>query len=97
MNNRSERNEVSLHEIKVFIALRKQPDEWLTNKEISESSGVAPRTTRVHTLRLVKLGMLEQAEVFPAHRYRWSSKASKRNAAYAQRLEVAAEVFGLMI
>lgn len=95
MDNRAERNEVSWHEVKVVLALRGKPDQWLTNKEISEVSGVNGRTTRMHTVRLVKLGMLEQAEVFPAHRYRWSTKASKRNVAYSQRLETAAEVFGL--
>lgn len=93
MNNTAERNEVSLHEVRVFLALKGKPEEWLTNKEISAASGVNERTTRLHTLRLVRLGMLEQAEVFPAHRYRWSVKGAKRNVAYAQRLQTAAEVF----
>jgi DNA-binding IclR family transcriptional regulator len=97
MNNTTERNEVSLHEVKIYLALRSKPDTWLTNREISESAGVVERTTRMHTLRLVKLGMLEQAEVFPAHRFRWSTKAARRNVAYAQRLEVASEIFGLMV
>ena len=95
MNNATERNEVSLHEVKVYAALRDKPDEWLTNKEISQRSGVAERTTRMHTLRLVKLGVIDQAEVFPAHRYRFSEKGSKRNAAYSQRIKVAAEIFGV--
>lgn len=95
MNNPSERSEVSLHEVKTFMVLRDSPDVWMTNAEISAKSGVNPRTTRLHTLRLVKLGMLEQAEVFPAHRYRWSTRATRRNAAYAQRLEAAIDVFGV--
>jgi DNA-binding IclR family transcriptional regulator len=94
MDNSSERSEVSLHEIKVLHALMSNPDKWLTHKEISQTSRVNERTTRAHTLRLVKLGMLEKAEVFPAHKYRWSAKASKRNAAYAQRIEQAIQVFG---
>lgn len=93
MNNAAERNEVSLHEVRVFLALKGKPEEWLTNLEISKASGVNQRTTRLHTIRLVQLGMLEKAEVFPAHRYRWSAKGARRNAAYSQRLQTAAEVF----
>lgn len=48
-------------------------------------------------MKLVDLGLLDQAEVFPAHRYRLSSKADKRNKSYLQRLERAAEVFGIAI
>ena len=51
------------------------------------------RTVRLHTMRFVKLGMLDQAEVFPAYRYRWSKKSDRRNMAYSQRLEQAASVF----
>lgn len=95
MDNKSERNEISLHEVKVFSALKQRPNEWLTNKGISDVSGVKERTVRLHTLRLVKLGMLEQAEVFPAHRFKWSTNASKRNMAYSQRIEKAVEIFGM--
>lgn len=95
MNNPIERNEVSIHEVRVFLALHSRPDEWLTNKEIADAAKVAGRTARMHTLRFVRLGLLEQAEVFPAHRYRWSEKAEKRNVAYSQRLYRAAEVFQL--
>lgn len=93
MNNSAERSEVSLHEVKVFLALRSKPDEWLTSQEISESSGVNYRTTRMHTLRLVKLGMFEVVRLHPAHRYRLAGKEAKRNASYAQRLEKAIGVF----
>jgi hypothetical protein len=30
--------------------------------------------------RRTRLGLVDLAEVFPAHRYRWSEKAAKRNA-----------------
>jgi hypothetical protein len=45
----------------------------------------------------VDANIVDQAEVFPAHRYRLSKKARKRNINYIQRLERAAEVFGLKI
>jgi DNA-binding transcriptional regulator PaaX len=91
-----ERNEISAHEIKVYLALKSNPDKWLSNAEIAAlAAGVSPRTVRAHTLRLVSLGILDQAEVFPAHRYRFSAKGNKRNAAYTIRLTQAAEIMGL--
>jgi hypothetical protein len=91
-----ERNEISTHEVRVYLALKSMPDKWLTNLEISNlSNGVSPRTVRAHTLRLVKLGILDQAEVFPAHRYKFSAKGDKRNRAYTIRLDQAAEIMGL--
>jgi hypothetical protein len=95
MNNPSERSSISIHEVKVFRLLQSNPDKWMTNKDVAAGSSIAERTARMHTLRLVRLGVLEQAEVFPGHRYRWSTKASNRNVAYTQRLEACAEVFGL--
>ena len=89
-----ERNEVSLHEVKVYLVLKKEP-AWITSKDIAKKAGVADRTARAHALRLVQLGIIDQAEVFPAHRYRLSENASKRNIGYLQRLEKACEVFGL--
>lgn len=89
-----ERNEVSIHEVRVYVAL-KAAGGWMTNAEIAEAAEVAPRTARAHSLKLVRLGVLDLAEVFPAHRYRLAEHARKRNAAYTQRLEAAREVFGL--
>lgn len=89
-----ERNEISLHEMKVYRVFTTNPDQWVTNTEVSMRSGVAPRTARAHTFKLVALGILDQAEVFPAHRFRLSTKAAKRNKSYMQRLEQSAAVFG---
>ncbi len=88
-----ESNEISLHELKIYKSM--SLEQWLTSKEVAKSSGVADRTARHHLLRLVKLGVLDQAEVFPAHRYRLSKFADKRNASYKIRLDQAAEVFGV--
>ena len=89
-----ERSEISHHEVRIYQSLKTRPQEWLTNKEIAGVSGVNERTVRLHTLRFVKLGMLDLAEVFPAHRFRWSAKAERRNKSYEVRLENAIEVFG---
>ena len=88
-----EHNEISHHEVSIFLVMSKNKQRWFTSKEIANESGVAPRTARAHCLNLVRLGLLDQAKVFPAHRYRWAEKADKRNIGYLQRLELAAEVF----
>jgi predicted ArsR family transcriptional regulator len=95
MNNSAERTEVSLHEVKIYLVLKHRPDEWLTGEEISEKSGVNPRTCRMHTVRLMKLGVIEQVRLHPAHRYRFPVKSAKRNESYIKRVEQAAEIFGL--
>jgi DNA-binding IclR family transcriptional regulator len=87
-----EPNEVSLHQCKVFLAVKNAP-MWITANEIAELANVAPRTARSHALKLVNLGIFDQAEVFPAHRYRLSDKAAKRNKAYLQRIEGAISIF----
>ena len=89
-----ERNEISIHEVRIFLFLKKNLEKWITNKQISEGTKVSERTVRAHTLKLVKMGILNQAEVFPAHRFRYSDKADKRNRGYFERLTSACEVFG---
>ena len=90
-----EKSEVSRHEVTVYRALAEHVGAWMTSAEIASASEVAPRTARAHALKLVKLGLLDQAEVFPAHRYRLSDYASKRNRGYADRIARAADVFGI--
>ena len=90
-----ETGEVSIHRLKVYRHLRRDGG-WRSNREIAAAlPDVAYRTVRAHTKALVDLGMLDQAEVFPSHRYRMSDKAEKRNKGYFMRLEQAATVFGL--
>lgn len=92
-----ERSEISRHEVEVYNVLLNAPDTaWLSNAEIAEQAkAVSPRTVRMHTRRFARLGLLDVAEVFPAHRYRLSSKAEKRNQSYVVRLQAAMDVFGL--
>jgi DNA-binding IclR family transcriptional regulator len=73
MGNAAERR--SLHEAKVWLALRGRHGHWVTNDEIAKESGVKVRTVRQYTLQLVKQGVLERAETFPAYRFRLASKA----------------------
>lgn len=94
MVNEAERSGVSLHEAKVYLALKGKPGMWMTNKDVSAASGVAERTARMHTLRLVKLGVIEVAQVFPGNRYRWTDKP-QRKPTYLKKLTDAIAVFGL--
>jgi hypothetical protein len=92
----AERSEISRHEIEVFRILKQ--GGWFTNAQIAEQAdSVAPRTVRAITLKLVRLGLVDQAEVFPAHRFRLSDVADKRNRGYFDRLVRAAEVFGIVL
>lgn len=89
-----EANEISLHRLKVFL-FTKDARSWLTNEAIAKGAGVAPRTARHHTKALVELGLFDQADVFPGHRFRLSDKAEVRNKSYFRRLLLSQEVFGL--
>ena len=89
-----ERNEVSIHECRVFLVL-KNSTKWMTNKEIAAEANVANRTASFKTKKFVDLGICDIAEVYPGHRYRLSQKADKRNTAYMKRLEEAVVIFGL--
>jgi hypothetical protein len=93
-----ERNEISRHEVEVFRALMAHAQTWKTNAELAaDCSKVSARTVRAVTLKLVKLGVIDQAEVFPAHKFRLADMAAKRNRGYVDRLHRAAEVFGVRL
>ncbi len=88
-----ERNEISAHEVRVFSLLEKHPQRWFTHAELAQGTYVAPRTIRAYTVKFVKLGLLDVAELWPGHRYRLREKPEKRNTAYHQRLKAAQAVF----
>jgi hypothetical protein len=90
-----EKGEISIHEARLYRVFTAAPTSWLTNREVAEAAKIAERTARLHTLRLVQLGILDLAEVFPAHKFRLAQQADKRNRGYLTRLENVCEVFGL--
>ena len=90
-----ERSEISLHEVRLYSQLLSHPKKWFTNRELADAVGFSERTVRAHTLRFCGLGIIDHLEVFPAHKYRISDKATKRNQAYVQRLDQAMDAFGL--
>jgi len=87
-----ERSEVSAHEVRAFLVLRTQ-GRWMTHIELAQAAKISGRTARSYARTWLKLGLIDLAEVFPAHRVRWSEQAHRRNASYVQRLEEAARVF----
>jgi predicted ArsR family transcriptional regulator len=88
-----ESNEISLHQVKLFNYLRKATG-WCTARQAAETTGIAYRTVRAHLYKFSKAGIIDQAELFPGHRYRISKMADKRNKALFQRLIQASEIFG---
>ncbi|MGL5912021.1 MAG: hypothetical protein ACRCZP_18600 [Phycicoccus sp.] len=90
-----EKSEVSRHEIAVYQAIARGGDKWISSAEIASRADVAPRTARAHALKLVQLGVVDQAEVFPGHRYRLSEFAGKRNRGYVDRITRAAQALGI--
>lgn len=93
MKQFKERSEVSIHLIKVFKFIKDKDGKWTTNKEISECVGFSKRTVSAHTLHLVNAGIINQAEVFPEHKFQYSEVSNKRNKAFSDRLEKAMQIF----
>ena len=75
--------------------LRSHPQTHYTNNELTAATGAVGRTVRLHTLRLVKRGLLECITVFGGFRYRWRSEGEQRNAAYIKQLDQAIQVLGV--
>jgi prophage antirepressor-like protein len=86
-----EHAEVSWHLAAVWSLLHRT-GECLTNHEIAQRTGIAPRTARAHTRYLLQVGMLELYETFPRHLYVLSPHAAKKNAGIYQRLHYLTEV-----
>jgi DNA-binding IclR family transcriptional regulator len=61
--------------------------DTLTNTEIATQTGIAARTARAHTLRLLRQGLLVQHKTFPEHLYQLAPDADKRNPAMYKHLQ----------
>jgi hypothetical protein len=85
-----ENNEISEHQAKIYDFVRKQ-NQWLTNADITEHVGFSARTVRLHTKRLVDLGIFELAELYPGHQFKLAPKP--RDKVHLQRLLQAVAIF----
>ena len=89
-----EKAEISLHQWKIYDCLMKE-STWLSNRDIAHQTGVSLRRVSFHTNNLVQLGILDQAEVYPGHRFKISAKADKRNSGYLRLLQQLRHYHGL--
>lgn len=76
--------------LEIFLLLR-DTEEWLSNQEIVQRTGIGSRCTRAHTLYLLQVGMIERQEVFPRYLHRGSPDAARRNPGVYNRLCLMAE------
>ena len=88
-----ETQEISLNQLRLFEFVR-DAGKWVSMREIVTATGSARETVGLHCRRFVKLGIFDQAEVWPGHRFRIAELADKRNSAIMERLKKAREVFG---
>lgn len=86
-----EHAEVSTHLLGVWVLLR-DSQEWLSNRELAQRTGIAARTARAHTHYLTALGVIDCQEVFPRHVYRVASRAEELNRGVYLRLNEIADV-----
>jgi hypothetical protein len=91
-----EENEISVDEVLVYRALCQSGSRWLSHRQLAQQiEGITVRSVRTHCLKLVKCGLVDQPNVFPADRYRLSAAANRCDHPYVRRLEHAAIAFGL--
>lgn len=86
-----ETSEISFHEVRFFRAI--STTRWQTHSQIARVSGLTRRYVNSMTKKYLALNLIDLAEVFPAHLYRLSKLASKRNPAYLERLRRTDRVF----
>ena len=55
---------------------------------------ISPRTARLHTSRLVGLGVLDVQRLFPASKFRLGRQPGDEGQVYLDRWEKASEVYG---
>lgn len=80
-----ETSEISVHQIAVYDFV-KSAGRWVSMKDIISGTGVKRETVGNHCRRFVKLGIFDQAEVWPGHRFRFAELAEKRNPAIIARV-----------
>lgn len=86
---------ISPHEVRLVLALRREPDRWHTNGELADAAEIGERTARGHTARLAEIGVVDVERVFPGNRYRLVKRPAGEAKEYLERVDKAREVFGL--
>src|SRR5262245_2579930 len=84
---------ISVHEVRLLLVFQRQPENWLTNAEVAEAARISPRTARLHTSRLVELGILEVQRLYPASRFQPKKEPGEAGRDYLERWQKAREVY----
>lgn len=84
---------ISPHLCRVYQQLKVVSD-WRTAAQIGTDAQVNTRTARAHLTTLTEAGIAEQAEVFPAYRYRLSVIGKRADSPLSLRLNQAMALFG---
>jgi len=69
---------ITTHLIKVFLAFKDTPDQWLTVAQAATRSGINPNTTKSHIRSLVEEKILDKIDEMRPHCYKLSDGASDR-------------------
>jgi hypothetical protein len=86
---------ISPHEVRLLLVFRQRAGDWLTNNAVAKAAEISPRTARAHTDRLVRLGVLEEQQVYPGPVFRLAGEPGEEAQGYLQRAEKAREIFRL--
>ena len=86
---------ISPHEVRLLLVFRHSPEQWLDNGQVAEAATISPRTARLHTAKLAKLGVIDMQRVFPATKFRLGQKPGEDGLAYLDRWENAREAHGI--
>ena len=86
---------ISPHEVRLLLAFRQAPEQWLGNAEVAATASVSPRTARLHTARLTDLGVLDVERVYPASKFRFGRTPKAAGRAYLVRWEKARTALGI--
>lgn len=86
---------ISVHEVRLLLAFQQDADAWMSNAEAAETAKISPRTARLHTSRLVELGVLDVQRLFPASKFRPAKEPGEEGRAYLDRWQQAREAHGL--
>jgi predicted ArsR family transcriptional regulator len=87
------KNEISIQQVKLFIALLDSRPEWRSSRYLAEAAGLNERTVRAHLRKLTVQRVVEVMEAFPGYRYRIIGDVRKRNTGYVHRLQAVRSMF----
>lgn len=90
-NTKGESSEISEKELRTFKAISTKT--WVSNKDIALITKLSRRQVNDYMLKFMKIGLIDQAEVWPEHLYRLSRFAAKRAPGYLERLRFTERVF----